>query len=108
MSDIDTSNEKNMRLQHSRTSSGIKEPTDINLLANEYLRLAYQGLRIKDKSFNASMPTEFDERIGKIEIVPQDFGRVMLNLVTNAFFAVTEEKKQFKKTKRSGGVYWNT
>ena len=81
-------------LQHSRTSSGVKEPTNINALADEYLRLAYHGLRAKDKSFNATMKTNFDETIGKINIIPQDIGRVILNLITNAFYAVTEKKKQ--------------
>ena len=75
-------------LQHSRSSSGIKEPTNINKLADEYLRLAYHGLRAKDKSFNATLKTDFDESIGKIDIVPQDIGRVILNLVNNAFYAV--------------------
>ena len=75
-------------LQHSRTSSGVKEPTDINALADEYLRLAYHGLRAKDKSFNATMKTDFDETIGKIDIIPQDIGRVILNLITNAFYSV--------------------
>ncbi len=79
-------------LQHSRSSSGVKEPTDINALADEYLRLAYHGLRAKDKSFNATMKTDFDESIGMINIIPQDFGRVILNLITNAFYAVTEKK----------------
>jgi len=74
-------------LQHSRSSSGIKEPTDINALADEYLRLAYHGLRAKDKSFNATMKTDFDESIGNINIIPQDIGRVILNLITNAFYA---------------------
>jgi signal transduction histidine kinase len=81
-------------LQHSRSSSGVKEPININALADEYLRLAYHGLRAKDKSFNSSMKTDFDERIGTINIVPQDIGRVILNLITNAFYAVTEKKKQ--------------
>ena len=81
-------------LQHSRTSSGQKELTDINALADEYLRLAYHGLRAKDKSFNATMKTDFDESIGNINIVPQDMGRVILNLITNAFYTVTERKKQ--------------
>ena len=81
-------------LQHSRSSSGVKEPTDINALADEYLRLAYHGLRAKDKSFNATMKTDFDETIGNISIIPQDIGRVILNLITNAFYAVTEKKKQ--------------
>ena len=81
-------------LQHSRSSSGVKEPTDINALADEYLRLAYHGLRARDKSFNATMKTDFDESIGKIHIIPQDIGRVILNLITNAFYVVDEKKKQ--------------
>lgn len=80
-------------LQHSRSSSGQKEPTDINALADEYLRLAYHGLRAKDKSFNATMKTDFDESIGKINIIPQDMGRVILNLITNAFYVVAEKKR---------------
>ncbi len=80
-------------LQHSRTSSGIKELTDINALTDEYLRLAYHGLRAKDKSFNADFKTEFDESLSKIEVVPQDFGRVLLNLLNNAFYAVNDKKK---------------
>jgi len=80
-------------LQHSRSSSGVKEPTDINALADEYFRLAYHGLRAKDKSFNATMKTDFDESIGLINIVPQDIGRVILNLITNAFYAVSEKQK---------------
>ena len=80
-------------LQHSRSSSGVKEPTDINALADEYLRLAYHGLRAKDKSFNATLKTDFDISIGKINIIPQDIGRVILNLITNAFYAVDEKKK---------------
>ena len=78
-------------LQHSRSSSGVKELTDINALADEYLRLAFHGLRAKDKSFNAMMKTDFDETIGNINIVPQDIGRVILNLITNAFYAVNEK-----------------
>ncbi|MDX2046706.1 MAG: ATP-binding protein [Chitinophagaceae bacterium] len=81
-------------LQHSRSSSGVKEPTDINKLADEYLRLAYHGLRAKDKTFNATMKTDFDESIGNINIIPQDIGRVVLNLINNAFYAVDEKKKQ--------------
>ncbi|TAL41893.1 MAG: two-component sensor histidine kinase [Chitinophagaceae bacterium] len=81
-------------LQHSRSSSGVKEPTDINALADEYLRLAYHGLRAKDKSFNATTQTDFDKTIGNINIIPQDIGRVILNLITNAFYAVTDKKKQ--------------
>ena len=80
-------------LQHSRSSSGKKEPTDINALADEYLRLAYHGLRAKDKSFNAKFETEFDTSIGKINIISQDIGRVLVNLVNNAFYAVSEKKK---------------
>ena len=80
-------------LQHSRSSTAIKEPTDINKLADEYLRLAYHGLRAKDKSFNATMKTDFDESIGNINIIPQDMGRVILNLITNAFYVVDEKKK---------------
>ncbi|HEY5772159.1 MAG TPA: ATP-binding protein, partial [Chitinophagaceae bacterium] len=81
-------------LQHSRTSSGQKEPTDINALADEYLRLAYHGLKAKDRSFNAAMKTDFFENLGKINIIPQDIGRVVLNLINNAFYAVDEKKKQ--------------
>ena len=80
-------------LQHSSSGSGKKEPTDINKLADEYLRLAYHGLRAKDKSFNATMKTDYDESIGNINIIPQDIGRVILNLITNAFYVVTEKKK---------------
>jgi len=81
-------------LQHSRSSSGVKELTDINKLADEYLRLAYHGLRAKDKSFNATMKTDYDETIGTIKIIPQDMGRVILNLITNAFYATNEKKQQ--------------
>jgi two-component system, NtrC family, sensor kinase len=76
-------------LQHSRRSSAVKEPAAINKLADEYLRLAYHGLRAKDKSFNALMETDFDTSIGNINIIPQDIGRVILNLITNAFYAAT-------------------
>ena len=79
-------------LQHSRTSSGKKEPTDINALADEYLRLSYHGLRAKDKTFNATMETHYDESLEKINIISQDVGRVILNLFTNAFYSVTEKK----------------
>jgi signal transduction histidine kinase/DNA-directed RNA polymerase subunit N (RpoN/RPB10) len=81
-------------LQHSRTSSGQKELTDINALADEYLRLAFHGLRAKDKSFNAKFETDFDSNVGKINIISQDIGRVILNLINNAFYAVSEKKKQ--------------
>ena len=80
-------------LQHSRTSNNKKEPTDINVLADEYLRLAYHGMRAKDKSFNAALKTQYDESIGLIKIISQDIGRVILNLITNAFYAVMEKKK---------------
>ncbi|MEJ7828985.1 MAG: ATP-binding protein [Segetibacter sp.] len=98
-------------LQHSRASSGKKEPTDINALADEYLRLSYHGLRAKDKDFNADFKTDLDESIGKIEVVPQDIGRVLLNLYNNAFYSVNEKKKQLNgafeptvsvSTKRAG------
>jgi len=74
-------------LQHSRTSSGQKELADINAMCGEYLRLAYHGLRAKDKDFNAKIETDFDPSVGKINIVPQEFGRVILNLINNAFYA---------------------
>jgi len=80
-------------LQHSRTSSGQKESTDINALCKEYLRLAYHGSRAKDKSFNARLETHFDDSIGRINIVPQDIGRVILNLINNAFYDVNEKVK---------------
>jgi signal transduction histidine kinase len=81
-------------LQHSRTNTGKRELTDINALADEYLRLGYHGLRAKEKDFNETIETHFDENIGKIEVVPQDIGRVLLNLYNNAFYAVNEKKKQ--------------
>ena len=81
-------------LQHSRTSSGQKELTDINALADEYLRLSYHGLRAKDKSFNADFKLEADENLPKIEVIPQDIGRVLLNLINNAFYVVNEKAKQ--------------
>jgi signal transduction histidine kinase len=80
-------------LQHSRTSSGQKELTDINTLAEEYLRLAYHGLRAKDKFFNAKFETHLDPSITKVNIVPQEIGRVILNMINNSFYAVTEKKK---------------
>ncbi len=81
-------------LQHSRSSNGQKEPIDINALADEYLRLAYHGLRAKDKSFNATMNTDFDPNIGNVSVVPQEMGRVILNLITNAFYVVQQKKQQ--------------
>ncbi|MEO6870541.1 MAG: two-component regulator propeller domain-containing protein [Ginsengibacter sp.] len=85
-------------LEHSRSSTGVKEPTDINALADEYLRLSYHGLRAKDKSFSAvpiaiGMKTDFDETVGKINIIPQDIGRVLLNLYNNAFYACNERSR---------------
>ncbi len=102
-------------LQHSRSSNGIKEPTDINALADEYFRLAYHGLRAKDKSFNATLKTDFDSSIGNINIIPQDIGRVILNLITNAFYACAERRRLSEaetsrsvvdeKKKQLGSVY---
>jgi len=98
-------------LQHSRSSSGVKLPTDINGLADEYLRLAYHGLRGKDNALSIAMKTDFDPSIGKINIIPQDIGRVLLNLYNNAFYAVAERQKKegtgyepaiFLRTGRSG------
>jgi two-component system NtrC family sensor kinase len=81
-------------LQHSRTSSGQKELTDINALCDEFLRLAYHGYRAKDKSFNAAFETHFDPALPKLHVVAQDIGRVVLNLITNAFYAVNERVKE--------------
>jgi signal transduction histidine kinase len=83
-------------LEHSRTSSNQKELTDINTLADEYLRLAYHGLRAKDKSFNANFNMELDKTVPKIHVIPQEIGRVLLNLINNAFYAVS--KKALKNT----------
>ncbi len=85
-------------LEHSRSGSGQKAPTDINALAGEYLRLSFHGLRAKDKSFNAvpiaiGMVTHFDERLPKVNVIPQDIGRVLLNLLNNAFYAVNQKQK---------------
>ena len=78
-------------LQHSRSSNGVKEPTDINALADEYLRLSYHGLRARDKTFNANFQTDFDPKLPKVNVIPQDIGRVFLNLINNAFYAVYEK-----------------
>jgi signal transduction histidine kinase/ligand-binding sensor domain-containing protein len=83
-------------LQHSRTGNNVKEPTNINALADEYLRLAYHGLRAKDKSFNADLQTNFDEQLPKINVIHQDIGRVLLNLFTNAFYATHQMQKMAK------------
>lgn len=85
-------------LEHSRTSSGVKELTDVNALADEYLRLSYHGLRAKNKSFNSDFKTDFEENLPKIEIVSQDFGRVILNLINNAFYAVGKREKEERET----------
>ena len=102
-------------LQHSRVGSGIKEPTDVNALCDEYFRLAYHGLRAKDKSFNATMKMDFDESLspgasgdGKIQLIQQDVGRVVLNLLTNAFYAVQKKQQELSKNngeKNSGENY---
>jgi len=81
-------------LQHSRVSTGQKEPVDINALVDEYIRLSYHGLRAKDKSFNATLKSELDQSLGHIQLIPQDIGRVVLNLLNNAFFSVSEKAKQ--------------
>ncbi|MFZ9031890.1 MAG: two-component regulator propeller domain-containing protein [Robiginitalea sp.] len=93
-------------LQHSRSGDGKKEPTDLNTLADEYLRLAYHGLRAKDKSFNAAMEMDFDPELPQVNIVPQDIGRVLLNLITNAFHAVGKRKE--KETEGYGPTVWVT
>ncbi|MEJ2584774.1 MAG: ATP-binding protein [Robiginitalea sp.] len=80
-------------LQHSRSSDGTKEPVDLNTVVDEYLRLAYHGMRARNKSFNASLETDYDGSIGEVILVPQDIGRVLLNLFTNAFYAVNEKKE---------------
>jgi signal transduction histidine kinase len=81
-------------LQHSRGGSRVKEPTDINALCDEYIRLAYQGHRSKDKSFTATIKTNFDETLGKINVIPQDVSRVILNLISNAFYTVSQKQNQ--------------
>jgi signal transduction histidine kinase len=86
-------------LEHSRASTGVKELTDINALADEYLRLSYHGLRAKDSSFNADFKTDFDESLPKIGIIPQDFGRVLLNLINNAFYATKGVKNPLVEIK---------
>ena len=95
-------------LQHSRKNTGQIEPTNINALADEYLRLSYHGLRAKDKSFNATLQTDFDSMIGNISLVPQDMGRVLLNLFNNAFYAVTDRKKTTTDTQYKPTVFVST
>lgn len=100
-------------LQHSRTSTGIKQPTDINALVEEYLKLSYHGMRAKNKSFESQLQTNFDSNVGEVAVVPQEIGRVLLNLFNNAFYAVNEKKKQLNgsyeptvvvRTKRLNGT----
>jgi signal transduction histidine kinase len=91
-------------LQHSRIGSGQKDPTDINSLADEYLRLSYHGMRAKDKTFNARFETNFDESIGKINVIPQDIGRLLLNLYNNAFYAVMEQEKNARRFENLRGL----
>ena len=91
-------------LQHSKANTGKKEPTDINALTDEYLRLSYHGLKAKDKDFNADFKTDFDNSIGKVEVVPQDIGRVLLNLYNNAFYAASLPSKG--GSKNSSPTIW--
>ncbi|WP_334114134.1 sensor histidine kinase, partial [Paucihalobacter sp.] len=90
-------------LAHSRSSTGEKVPTDINALADEYLRLSYHGLRARDKNFNADFSTDLDPTLPKVKVIPQDIGRVLLNLINNAFQAVNgvENPKVEVSTKRA-------
>jgi signal transduction histidine kinase len=98
-------------LQHSRSSSGVKELTDLNALCDEYLRLNYHGLRAKDKSFDADCQTDFDSNLPKVNVIPQNIGRVLLNLINNAFYAVNESAKttprsqDYKPTVKVGTIY---
>jgi len=95
---------KNM-LQHTRKSTGQKEPTDINALCDEYLSLSYHGMRAREKNFNASLQTDFDETIEKINIVPQDIGRVLLNLYNNAFYIVMQKQKDLTGSSNLSGLH---
>ena len=92
-------------LEHSRTSEGKKELTDINALADEYLRLAYHGLRAKDNSFNADFKLEADKNLPLINVIPQDIGRVLLNLINNAFFAVTQKANRHSERSEESENY---
>jgi signal transduction histidine kinase len=80
-------------LEHSRSSTGEKRPTDLNALADEYLKIAYRGLQAKDKEFKAELKTNFGAELGKVEVMPQEIGRVLMNLYNNAFYAVQEKQK---------------
>ncbi len=93
-------------LQHSRTNVTQKEPADLNELADEYLRLAYHGLRAKDKSFNAQLVTDFDTAVGKVTVFGQDIGRVLLNLYTNAFYATQQKQKQMGNPDQYRPTVW--
>ncbi|RPD99160.1 sensor histidine kinase, partial [Aureibaculum marinum] len=95
-------------LKHSRNTSGEKEPTNINAIADEYLRLAYHGLRAKDKSFNATLNTDFDKSIGLINVAGQDMGRVILNLITNALHAISPNSKTPEKTVKDPTIWVST
>ena len=83
-----------MKLPNAAAASAMLQPTDINAICDEYFRLAYHGLRAKDKTFNATMKTHYDPTLGKVDVVPQDLGRVILNLISNAFYAVDERRNQ--------------
>ncbi len=89
-------------LQHARTGSGQKEPSMINVLAEEYLRLSYNGMRAREKSFHATLRTHLDDRIENVQIVPQEIGRVLLNIYNNAFFAISEKEKQQSDNGQAG------
>ena len=80
-------------LEHSRTSTGEKQPTNLAALADEYLKIAYHGLRAKDKDFNCELTTDFETNLSSVEVAPQEIGRVLLNLYNNAFYAVNEKQK---------------
>lgn len=89
-------------LQHSRKGAGVKEPTDLNALCDEYLRLAYHGYKAKDKTFNAEFETHFDPNLPKVNVIPQDFGRVILNIINNAFYALSSN--ELKETSSLTGI----
>lgn len=94
-------------LQHSRKSTGIKEPTDINVLADEYMRLAYHGLRAKDKNFNSEYKMDLDPTLPSVNVIPQDIGRVLLNLINNAFWATNQKvngKTENGEKEKSSGL----
>lgn len=94
-------------LEHARSTSGDTQPTDLNALCEEFLRLAYQGFRMKEKNFNCGLVTDFDPAAGRLEVIPQEISRVLLNLFNNAFYAVQERQKQREPTYRPT-VYVNT